>query len=569
MSLKRYTQPKRVLSCYVPKKNVLMQTNRIQSTLPKLIIPNKLGNDNNNRTQNKKIYEIISCNSNIKKSYKPDVDNELSKFVYISANKNIITNEVNIPPIPSLPSPCDPNFNQIFAVKIKICNMIFDFSKNQFQIREKKIKSETLVEINDLLSKKSEASLLTNQQKDMIYKMIIKNIYDQDPFVTKENICPSTVKWDFCDRSWPHLKLVYQILLQFIYVFPDLVKIDLIKKTIRLLNIPVNEERDCLISFIKCYYSIHPNQLDEIWGMIKNALCNVISQIYTPYCVEPILIFISGSVRPDYLIKIFHTHLLPLFRLNQLYLYSNRLSELIFKIAEKSMILQTDAIEFLIKYFPYQCGQKQFLFISALHLIFDEISGNDLGDIASKLINFLKITIRSSNNKLAESAVKLLLSPTMSYILLKNISISAQPLYDSLNWSSLNHWGSSVKNACKKALAILGNINSEVQKKKDQLPERALSSRVDYSKSNLPCKPIQDDSKSSGNNKELISKWALIARNASKMDNSIDLTKSLLLIQEKLLNEQLEPWELESQFAYKKNIPAFNSLHSNLYRQTN
>ena len=43
MSLQRYTQPKRVLSCYVPKKNVLMQTNRIQSTLPKLIIPNKLG----------------------------------------------------------------------------------------------------------------------------------------------------------------------------------------------------------------------------------------------------------------------------------------------------------------------------------------------------------------------------------------------------------------------------------------------------------------------------------------------------------------------------------------------
>ena len=63
-----------------------------------------------------------------------------------------------------------------------------------------------------------------------------------------------------------------EILIQYICAFPEKCHIDLIKKAIRLINIPDSNEREVLASFLKTYSSIHPDQTVEILKILDSIL---------------------------------------------------------------------------------------------------------------------------------------------------------------------------------------------------------------------------------------------------------------------------------------------------------
>lgn len=534
MSLKRYTQPRRTFSLYIPKKplSVILQ-HKMQSSLPHLTI-------NSTNDTKKDSIPIIprtnSFNANIKGSYKPVVDNEVSKFISISANRNIIINDVYVCQQFPLPSPKNPDFTKILLENIKICYIIFNFDQPESQLSCKKIKTNVLNELITLMTKGSESSIFSNQVQEAIYNMIMKNVFDQDPYVAFESTNLSTITWDFIESSWPHLNLVYQILIRFVILYPERCKIDLIHKAIRLLNIPDKKECESLISFVKTYTSIHSEQLNEIWHILKNALINVLSNIYTPYCVDPILCLISSLINQSSVDTILRTHLLPLYCHEQLCLYSKPLTDLVFKIVDNNVWDQVDAINFLISHFPHQCGQKQFLFITAINSILDILFDSELNEIAPKLISFLKYTIRLPNAKLVESSIKLLLKPTMTSILFRNASLAIDLLYEPLKSISSTFWDSGIKAISKKALTTLVNISYEV-KKNGPVSNSVNTSRLPMMNNNSSCQHIIATEKKSDNS-ELVAKWALVARSASRKDESIDLTKSLLHIQVNLLNEK-------------------------------
>lgn len=96
-----------------PVSQVLFQKNT--NNLPKLGIfshssTNSI-NENANifpKEKNKKLQKPSKSNKD------PEVDNEVPKFISFSANRHFLDSEINIPPIPPLPSPNDPNFEKIF-----------------------------------------------------------------------------------------------------------------------------------------------------------------------------------------------------------------------------------------------------------------------------------------------------------------------------------------------------------------------------------------------------------------------------------------------------------------------
>lgn len=282
---------------------------------------------------------------------------------------------------------------------------------------------------------------------------------------------------------------------------------------------------------MRTYAITHPEQHDEIWQIIKNAFINVISNIYTPYCVEPIISFINTSIDPDLPAIILRTHLLPLYRHERLNIYSTSLTNLIVKIIDDSMPDQLDSVEFLIKHFPYQCGRKQFLFITAINSIINIIFDLDLNQISQKLILFLGATLKTPNIKLIEASARILLKPCMTSLLFKNTNLSIENLNEPLNFLSSEFWDSSIRSICKKALTTLVNISYEVKK------NGPVSNSVNTSRLPVMSKKCQGEVIEKKDNKtensELVAKWALVARCASKKDESIDLTKSLLHIHQR------------------------------------
>lgn len=410
------------------------------------------------------------------------------------------------------------------------------------QIKGKLEKTNALKEIFALLSKKSDVSLLTDEDKNLLYNMITKNIFDQDPFISTKNKFSLTIKISYAECSWEHLSLVFKILNQFVLLYPEKCSLETVKKVIRLMNIPDTNERDNLVTFLKNYTKVHPNQFNDIWIQIKNALTNVRCGIYTSNCVEPIVTYISiqllsntASFCSNYLISILYSHLLPLFDNSDLSIYFNKLSALIIQIIEKNYDDQLKVIEYLLKHFPIQCGQKQPLFVSFLMSITSTMSSDQLNPISKKIFAFIAMSIRLPNSKLAESALSFLLKPNLKPIIFSNYENAMNILNDPLKLASSTYWEKSIKDQSATALSML--INAKLEFKQNI----ALSEFISSS-------DLSDNLQDSGkiDTKDLAKTWGLLARTASRRDREIDLTKSLYNIQIEFKKEE-KNLELSSQ----------------------
>ena len=440
MSLLRFSVPQRRNSLFNFRKQCLSYPNsKNVKVLPKLCCSSG-ENDNDNSQKEEKCNIKSKCTTKVFTS-EPIIDNELPKSIYISSNLHILKEDVNVTSLPQLPSQSEPSFNQIFAVKVKLCSYVFDFSR-PWQQKAKKGKFNALTEINALLSRNSEATLLSDQQKDSILEMIKVNIFDQDPFLSSKKTF-SSCKLSYIEQSWEHLSLVFKILNKFVLLFPKKCSFDLVKNAIRLMNIPDSNEGECFVTFLKDYVKVHPNQFDDIWKQIKSALTNVRYDIYTVFCVEPIISYITNTllanttqIRDNYVRKILCTHLLPLFDNEKLSYYFPKLSNLITQVVDGNLTDQVNVIKYLIGHFPVQCGQKQPLFISALISITNSMKGEELCPIAKKLFVFIAMSLSSPNSKLAEYALSFLLKPNMRPIIYSNYELAMETLYGPLKWSS-------------------------------------------------------------------------------------------------------------------------------------
>ena len=464
----------------------------------------------------------------------PVIDNEIPNLFCLKLNKHTLKKEINISPLPKLCPQIHPSFDKMFRDKIKMCNYIFDFTQPRIQVNGKREKCVALVEISTLLSKDTEAILLSTEHQDLLLQMVIRNIFDQHPFTTNKKINLSMLTLNYVESSWEQLSIAFKILNQFVLLFPEKVDISLCRKAIYLMNIPDINERECFVTFLKNYEKTHQQQIESIWNFLISALINVRYDIYTPFCVDPIISFMTilffeslSSHHEYYFTKILHTHILPLFDREELSVYYIKLSNFVIQIIDNDTDEQLNVILFLIHHFPYRCGNKQPLFVSTINTIIEMIHWERLNSIAEKLFIFIAMAVKSPNKKLAESALLLLMKANMKHIITSSYKIAMDVLYEPLKWSSAFYWNKFVKDQSSTCLSSLISANLEFQHNKS-LSDFLLCSDLPTAQSEHLFngkKSVKRDSK------ELLSIWASISRMAAKFDRSIDLTKSLYKIQ--------------------------------------
>lgn len=526
MNKQRFSANKRRFSYFPNKPFPLLSQIKNQNVNVKSATPIYNNNKDNNISveNNAKHQPEKKCNIKSRCSVKfytgeSDVDQEFPPVISISSSRHVLTEEINIPSISTLPSPNRSIFNNIFIEKIKICNYIFNFSQPQIQLIGKTEKKKALTEINSLLTNKLDAMLISSDQKDLILDMIIKNVFEQDPFTSAEKIFSSTIESTFVESSWEHMSIVYKILNQFVLLFPEKCGIDLLRKGIRLMNIPDSNENDNLVIFIKNYTKVHPDQYDEIWKHLKSALNNARYDIYTSFCINPIIscitiIFLSNKTK---VIEILYTHLLPLFRHERLYIYYDKLIDLVNRLINNNIIHQLNVIQYLIKHFPYQCGKKQPLFSATLITITSSMLSRQLNPIATKLFTFIAMCIQSPNSKLAESGLSFFMKKSMRPIIGSNFDFAISILYDPLNWASSYYWDKHVREQSRIALSLLTNARFDNVRKNDWRKTLNPSDvKTLYSKN--------------ASNKDIARTWAFFSRIAARSDRNFDLNKFLSIL---------------------------------------
>lgn len=305
------------------------------------------------------------------------------------------------------------------------------------------------------------------------------------------------------------------------------------------MNIPDINERENLTTFLKNYTKSHSDQFNDIWKIIKSALINVRYKIYTPYCIDPLISYITQhffTSSASIYLEILYTHLLPLFKHEQLFQYFTKLINFIVDLVENNPTDQIKVVQYLVRYFPHQNGSKQPLFVSALIEIIQMMNFEDLNSISTKLFHFVALTVSSLNTKLTEIVLNLLTKQNMKLIICSNYEFAMQTLYEPLKWCSSFYWDKSVREQNRSALSTLMNAKMEFQKN-SAMADFILSSELP-TESAHSARNNNDVGCNKYDNKELAGIWGSISRTASKKDNSVDLTKSLYNVQVAFVRDQ-------------------------------
>jgi len=106
----------------------------------------------------------------------------------------------------------------MFIRKLQICCFQFDFSDTLKSAREKEIKRQTLLELVDFIQ--SGSGKITETCQEEMIRMISANIFRCLPPASHENTGQETTDPEeeepYLEPSWPHLQLVYELLLRYV-----------------------------------------------------------------------------------------------------------------------------------------------------------------------------------------------------------------------------------------------------------------------------------------------------------------------------------------------------------------
>jgi len=289
-------------------------------------------------------------------------------------------------PLPSIKDVPNTEKQNLLIVKLNMCCTLFDFSDPTKNIKEKKIKVETLMEILDYV--KTANTKFPEIVVEGITKMISANLFRTLVIPPREKKVLQAFDLEedepLMDPAWPHLHIVYELLLNFVQSAETDAKLakryvdhSFILRLLELFDSVDLRERDCLKMVLHRIYG----KFMVYRPFIRKAINNVFYQfIYETEKHNGIaeLLEILGSIINGFALPLKEEHklflvrtLIPLHKARCISMYHRQLSYCITQFVEKDGKLADTIIRGIIKYWPVTNSPKEVLFLGELEEILE------------------------------------------------------------------------------------------------------------------------------------------------------------------------------------------------------
>ncbi|CAH8391623.1 unnamed protein product [Eruca vesicaria subsp. sativa] len=288
-----------------------------------------------------------------------------------------------LPSFKDVPNAEKPN---LFLRKLTLCCVLFDFSDPTKNVKEKEIKRQTLLELVDYVATANGKFSETVIQEAV--RMVSVNIFRTLNPQPRENKVIDALDLEeeepSMDPSWPHLQLVYELLLRFI-ASPD-TETKLAKKYIdqsfvtRLLDLFDSEdprERDCLKTVLHRVYGKFMVHRPFIRKSINNVFYRFVFETEKHNGIAEFL-EILGSIINGFALPLKEEHkvflvraLIPLHKPKCLQMYHQQLSYCITQFVEKDCKLADTVIRGLLKSWPVTNSSKEVMFLNELEEVLE------------------------------------------------------------------------------------------------------------------------------------------------------------------------------------------------------
>ncbi|KAL8508735.1 hypothetical protein ACS0TY_016092 [Phlomoides rotata] len=345
----------------------------------------------------------------------------------------------------------------LFLRKLKVCCVQFDFCDTLETVKEKEIKKQNLVELVDFIQ--SGVGNVTEANQEEMIRMISLNIFRSLPPASYEIIDLEEEEEDpFLDPSWPHLQLVYELLLRYV-VSPD-TDTKVAKRYIdhcfvlKLLNLFESEdprERDYLKTILHRIYGKFMVHRPFIRKAINNIFYRFIYETQRHSGIAELL-EILGSIINGFALPMKEEHklflarvLIPLHKPKLVAMYHQQLSYCITQFVEKDYKLADMVIMGLLKYWPLINSQKEVLFIGELEQVLEATQAVEFQSCLVPLFTQIARSINSPHFQVAERALYLWNSDNFIGLISQNIDVILPIIYEALEKNVESHWNQAVQ----------------------------------------------------------------------------------------------------------------------------
>ncbi|XP_073007220.1 serine/threonine protein phosphatase 2A 57 kDa regulatory subunit B' kappa isoform [Typha latifolia] len=360
--------------------------------------------------------------------------------------------------------------------KLNLCCVIFDFSDSNKNSAEKDIKRQTLLDIIDYVNAGS--ARFTEPVIAASCKMFADNLFRVFPPNYRSNSSgggETEEEEPMFDPAWPHLQLVYDLLLKFIASSSLDAKIG--KKyfdhtfILRLLDLFDSEdprERDCLKTILHKIYGKFMVHRPFIRRAVSNIFYRFVFETDRHNGIAELL-EVFGSVISGFALPLKEEHkiflcraLVPLHRPKTVGVYLQQLTYCVMQFIEKEPKLASAVIRGLLKYWPVTNSQKEVMFLSELEEVLEATNVVEFQKCMVPLFQRIACCINSSHFQVAERALFLWNNDHVISLVAQNRQVIMPILFPALERNSQNHWNQAVLNLTQNMRKMLSEMDEEL-----------------------------------------------------------------------------------------------------------
>ncbi|KAJ8542284.1 hypothetical protein K7X08_017150 [Anisodus acutangulus] len=363
----------------------------------------------------------------------------------------------------------------LFIRKLQICCVQFDFTDTVKCARQKEIKRQTLTELVDLVQ--SGSCKMNEIMQEELVRMISTNIFRCLPPASHENTWLEGIDEEddmYLDPSWPHLQLVYELLLRYVISSEMDTKVakryldhSFVLKMIDLFDAKDPREREYLKTILHRIYGKFMVHRPFIRNEINNVFYRFIFETERHNGIGELL-EILGSVINGFALPMKEEHklflvraLIPLHKPKCVSAYHHQLTYCIAQFVEKDYRLADIIIRGLLKYWPLtDCG-KEVLFLNELEEVLENTQPAEFQRCLVPLFKKLGRSVNSPHFQVAERALFLWNNEHIVDLIAQNRRAILPIIFEPLERNMYGHWNQAVHGLTSNVRRMFLEMDSE------------------------------------------------------------------------------------------------------------
>ncbi|CAN1321786.1 Serine/threonine protein phosphatase 2A 57 kDa regulatory subunit B' theta isoform [Linum perenne] len=365
----------------------------------------------------------------------------------------------------------------LFVKKAMLCSVLFDFSDPTKNLKEKDIKRQTLVELVDYISS-ANAKFPEGVIQELV-RMVSVNLFR--PLTSPPREHKALEAFDVeeeepsMDPAWPHLQVVYELLLRFVAspetdakVAKRYVDHSFVLRLLDLFDSEDPREREYLKTVLHRIYGKFMVHRPFIRKAINNIFYRFIFETEKHNGIAELL-EILGSIINGFALPLKEEHklflvraLIPLHKPKCLPMYHQQLSYCITQFVEKDCKLADTVIRGLLKYWPVTNSTKEVLFLSELEEVLEATQPAEFQRCMVPLFRQISRCLSSSHFQVAERALFLWNNDHIEHLIKQNRKIILPIIFPSLERNVRRHWNQAVQSLTLNVRKIFSDADPEL-----------------------------------------------------------------------------------------------------------